>query len=324
MKLKQIYLIILMTMVLLLAACTPLNSSPEARQNRLEAFLINRANGYDDVKAPNIYGLSDTDKKEIINGLKHDVVMGKESVLIDYLNEQWPAWRSADGFLLEHLNYLVMQSEKAVAKMPSRDISIKQAMQVETLQQFYMALDQLFIANDIKRDSLYVTHDGLFYYDWLYRDNALSLERVQMLLVDLPLAKVYSLIYQDGQLTLSTVVKSQSDLYGHLSWSETIDLVDEKALMPLIEQAEAASMTVTFRSRTQIVDNPIMALKTDGVFTVTDQVADGRLIGDLLLDDIVKGVENTTDSADVANEQNVENNGVQLIYKLYKPLPKME
>ncbi len=324
MKLKQIYLIIILILVLLLAACTPLNSSPEARQNRLEAFLINRANGYDDVAAPNIYGLSDAQKKEIINGLSHDVVIGKEHVLIDYLNEQWPAWRSADGFLLEHLNYLVMQSEKDVATMPPHQVSIKQVMQADSLQQFYMALDQFFIANDIKRDSLYVVHDSLFYYDWLYHDNALRLQRVQMLLVDLPLAKVYLLIYQDGQITLSTE-NSQADLFGHTTWSETIDLVDEKALLPLIKQsATADSMAVTFRRRTQIVDNPMMALETDGVFTATDQVANSEVVGDLLLSNVAKGVVNTTDSAAVEDEQNVENDSVQLVFKLFKRITMIE
>ncbi len=328
MKLKHILLTILATMTLLLAACTPLNSSPEERQNRLEAYLINRANGYNDVKAPNIYGLSDDQKKEIINGLAHDVVMGTEGVLIDYLNEQWPAWRSADGFLLEHLNYIVSLSEKAVQKMPQQNIDIKQMSTATDLKQFYASFDQLLRLHQIEHNSLYVVN-GSLYYDWQYRNALLSLERVEMTLVNLPAAQTYSLLYENGQISLKTI-NSQVDLYGHLTLSESIRLVDEKALLPLVKQAELAVMSVEFSTDALSATNCGVAVKTGSVFLPTAELVDGTVVGDVSFNRIVEQATSVDNSVTVqeteasASAINGNNSDLSGCYKLIVPVQLVE
>ncbi len=328
MKLKCIRLIVLAIIALFLVACAPLNSSLEERQNRLEAFLINRANGYNDVKAPNIYGLSDDEKKEVINGLSHDVVMGTESVLIDYLNEQWPAWRSADGFMLQHLHFLVSQTEKDVQKMPQQEVAIKQITTVADLNQFYVMFDQLLNLYKIDRNSLYVVNDSLV-YDWNYRNAVFALKRVEMSLIDLPAAQNYRLLYENGQISLTTI-DDQAELYGHLTLSETIRLVDEKAFLPLMEQVDLTEMSVKFSTGASSAANCSVAVKSGKEFLSTNEIVDGAVIGKVIIGQINMPITDIESGAVAEATSATENKTVtiddssRVCYKLIVPVQTMQ
>ncbi|PID80386.1 MAG: hypothetical protein CSB19_00175 [Clostridiales bacterium] len=283
MKIRQIALIaLLLTIVFLVAACAPANSTFEGRKNRLEAFLVDRANGYDDVEPPNIYGLDDATKSELINGLAQDVVNGKEQILIDYLNEQWPDWRSADGFLISYLDGLVREAEKLVAVMPKPEMDLKQAVKAQDLTQFYRALDNMLSESSIERNALFVVADSLRYI-WKYQDGKFFLQGVEMTLLDLTEEKFYQLKYDARQLSVQTA-DSKKSLYGHLSLDQTIQLLDEKAISTLLPAEISTPIVIEFKGAAGQLDQSVaVAIKNGASYLTQSELAAGQSVGLLTL-----------------------------------------
>ncbi len=302
MKTKQSVLIILLLSVfVLLSSCAPAKTTFEGRKNRLEAYLLDRANGYDDVEAPNIYGLDDATKSELINGLAQDVVSGKEQILIDYLNEQWPTWRSAEGFLITYLDGLVSQAEKVLAEMPPVEIELTASTPVVDLMQFYRAFDNLLAESPIEHSSLFVIEDSLR-YGWKYQGNSFYLLGVEMTLVDLTTSQFYQLQCDAKQISLKSI-DSDATLYGHLSLDEVIHLLNEKSIVALLPTDAALPITINFSgSLDQSAEDVIVAIKDGAQYVTESELNTALLVGQLVV------------------HQKVDDANPKRIYHLFLPL----
>ncbi len=281
MKAKRIQLILILLAVLLVAsACAPAKTTFEGRKNRLEAFLIDRANGYDDVKVPNIYGLDEATKSKLINSLAYDVVADKEQILIEYLDQQWPAWRSADGFLVEHLAGLVSQADKALAPLPEQKINLSAAFVGGVLNQFYQTFDNLISDTAIERAALCVIEDSVR-YNWQYRTDNFYLSQLDMTVVDLTAAKFYRLQY-DGQMITLTTVTGDWQLYGHRSFDENVRLIDEKSIISLLPAEPTVPIDIAYSGATANFDgSALVAVKSGRSYLATPRLSFTKSVGAL-------------------------------------------
>ncbi len=281
MKSNYKWLMALLLVVALAVGCAPAKTTFEGRKNRLEAFLVDRASGYHDVVAPNIYGLEDADKATLINALSHAIVADKEDILIDYLNQQWPNWRQSSGFLIEHLAARVERAEKLAAVKPQRTVDAQSVIVATRLAQFYEALDRLLASNGIAGDSLYVPAEA-WQIDWQYREGDFYLTKVSLTLVDLPNKQYYALQYDGAVLSLQSS-SANTGLYGHWSRAELKRLVDERALQALLPAEVSEPIAVALSGWQGDLENANLALKRADAFVAVDGTSSGQVVAKLNL-----------------------------------------
>ncbi len=248
----------LLLVAVLLTACAPGEQTREGRINRIEAFLVDRHNGYEDIKPPNIYNLSDAERMSIINGLSFVVVSGKEAILIDYLNGQWPEWRSADGFMVNHLDYLIKAVEKSVARKVLQDLEIDFAVDFTNLAELYNQTVTI-LQEQVDAQQLHVVRDS-FSCSWWNTEAGLYLQNAQFNLIDLNADEFYSVVYSGSTLAIKRL-KVRGEVYGHPSLAAVVRSVDERQIQPLLETVQGDVLSVSLSLQNNRLDGDLSALK---------------------------------------------------------------
>ncbi len=264
----------------LLTGCAPGATTREGRINRIEAFLVDRYNGYRDITPPNISVLSDAERMTIVNGLSFDVVSGKEDILIEYLDAQWPTWRSGDGFMLEHLDCVVALAEKSVAQMVDGAFEAKQAGQYATLQALCDQIEALLLER-YDEVHLYLIKDS-FECNWQLRESALHLQSARFNLADLKTGAIYGVAYDSSEIALKQL-NMELDLYGHLELSEALRTVDERQLMPLYTGLEGTVLSVSLRLQDGRYEGDLSALKRIDDYRAVQSVDGVEQVGRLTI-----------------------------------------
>ncbi len=277
---RRYRVLLLIVGALLLSSCAPGATTREGRINRIEAFLVDRYNGYDDIKPPNISNLNDAERMSVVNGLSFVVVGGKEQILIDYLDAQWSEWRSADGFMIKHLDYMLQSAEKAVAQRAPREFGFSFQVDFTSLQELY-SQTLLTLQERVDAQQIYLVGDS-FQCNWWKAESGLYLQSAQFNLVDLSAGEAYSVSYADATLAIERI-EMRDQAYGNPSLAEVALSVDEQKIAPLLEAVEGDVLSVSLTLQRARLEGDLSALKKAVNYRQTNAPGDAEQIGRLTI-----------------------------------------